>query len=134
MKKRVFLLVMAVLVLFSISSLPEDATAARVVIRGSVWVGPGWWGPWWGPSYYPYYPYSPYYYAPPAVIQQAPLYQQQAPQSEEQSYWYFCSNPQGYYPYIKRCPSGWLKVVPSTVPPDHGMEMTPSPNSPDEGR
>jgi hypothetical protein len=39
-------------------------------------------------------------------------------QSEEPSYWYYCQNPQGYYPYVKQCPSGWTKVPPSAVPPD----------------
>jgi hypothetical protein len=86
--------------------------------RGSIWIGPGWGPGWWGPSYYSYYPYYPYdpyypYYAvPPAVIQQQPQeYVQPAPQ--EQYYWYFCQDPQGYYPYVKKCPKGWLKVVPS---------------------
>ena len=83
-----------------------------------VWVGPGWWGPgWWG-SYYPYDPYYPYYAAPPAVIQEQPdtYIQQQPPQAEEPSYWYFCKDPKGYYPYVKNCPKGWLKVVPSPTP------------------
>jgi hypothetical protein len=25
--------------------------------------------------------------------------------------------PQGYYPYVKSCPGGWMRVVPDTVPP-----------------
>jgi hypothetical protein len=29
------------------------------------------------------------------------------------SYWHFCQNPEGYYPYVKDCPSGWMTVVPS---------------------
>lgn len=85
--------------------------------RGGVWIGPGWGGP------YPYYAYP--YYAPPVVTQpviiqqQAPeVYVQQAPQSApqqpvEQAYWYFCPDPQGYYPYVKQCPKGWMKVVPT---------------------
>lgn len=27
-------------------------------------------------------------------------------------YWYHCSSPKGYYPYVKQCPPGWVKVVP----------------------
>ncbi|MGO9377786.1 MAG: hypothetical protein ACLPN1_01605 [Dissulfurispiraceae bacterium] len=127
MKKSVFILILAVLVLFSISALPGSATA-RVVVSGSVWVGPGWWGPWYGPSYYPYYPYYQPYNPQPVIIQQ------QAPQAEQQSYWYFCTNPKGYYPYIAKCPSGWLKVVPSTVPPDQGMDGAPTPYSPSDGK
>jgi hypothetical protein len=83
--------------------------------HGSIWIGPGWggWGGW-GTPYYPYYdPYYPYYRETPAVIQQQPpVYVQ-----PEEQYWYFCRNPEGYYPYIKKCPGGWLKVVPP-VPPD----------------
>jgi hypothetical protein len=90
--------------------------------RTSIWIGPGWggWTPWWGPAYYPYrysypyyYPYYPYYSDPPAVIQQQPpVYVQ-----PEEQYWYYCQNPEGYYPYIRKCPGGWMKVVPS-APPD----------------
>jgi hypothetical protein len=82
-------------------------------------ITPGWggWGPgWWGPPAYPYYPYYPYYPAPPVVIQQQPqAYAQQ--NQQESDYWYYCQNPQGYYPYVKSCPGGWMKVVPDTVPP-----------------
>ena len=94
--------------------------------RGSIWIGPGWgWGPGWGAPYYPYpyysYPSYPYYPAPPVINQQqSPVYVEPAPQQEEQNYWYYCPNPQGYYPYVPECPKGWLKVIPSTVPPDEG--------------
>ncbi len=54
---------------------------------------------------------------PPVVVvpQQPQVYAQQ--NQQESGYWYYCQNPQGYYPYIKSCPDGWLKVVPETVPP-----------------
>jgi hypothetical protein len=85
--------------------------------RGSIWIGPGW-GPWWGVPYYPYY------YEPPVVIQQqAPVYQyeQQPPRVQEQQYyWYFCPDSKAYYPYVKHCPSGWMKVIPT--PPSKGRE------------
>jgi hypothetical protein len=42
---------------------------------------------------------------------------QPSQQPVETSYWYYCRNPQGYYPYVKRCPSGWMRVVPSPPPP-----------------
>jgi hypothetical protein len=88
---------------------------------GPVW-GPGWWGPYY--PYYPYYPYSsysPYYAEPPAVAPQQPdVYIQPAPQSEEPDYWYYCQNPEGYYPYVKQCPKGWMRVVPSPPPADQG--------------
>jgi len=93
----------------------------RVFIGGGWW-GPGWWGPgYWGPSYaYPYaYPYgNPYYAAPPVAVQQGTQeYIQQGSAPQQQGYWYYCQNPQGYYPYVKECPAGWLQVVPQPAPP-----------------
>jgi len=74
-------------------------------------------GGWWGPGIYlgaPWYPYGYYpYSAPPVVVQQTPLYVE--PQ-QEAYYWYYCKRPKGYYPYVKSCPSGWMKVVPDTNP------------------
>ena len=67
-------------------------------------------GPYWGPP--------PYYYAAPPVVvvpQQPQTYIQR--NQQESDYWYYCQNPQGYYPYVKSCPGGWMKVVPDTVPP-----------------
>lgn len=111
MKKNICV-VLAVMMLILVSCLP---VLAHGHFRGSIWIGPGW-GPWWGPVY----PY-PYYTPPPVVVQQPPAeYIQPPAQSEESSYWYFCQNPQGYYPYVKKCPNGWLKVVPS--PPSTGGE------------
>ncbi len=69
---------------------------------GGVWFGAGWWGP-----YYPYYPYyQPYpYYPAPTVVVPRP------------GYWYYCRDPEGYYPYVRQCPGGWMRVVPSPPPP-----------------
>ena len=77
-------------------------------------VGPGlWWPGLWEP-----YPYYPYYSPPPVVIQQPQeIYVQPAPQADVTDYWYFCPEPQGYYPYVKACPKGWMRVVPSANPP-----------------
>ena len=80
-----------------------------------LWLGPGWWPGWGWPNYYPsYYPYYPAEQT--IVIQQPEVYEQPAPRIEQPIYWYFCKEPQGYYPYVKQCPSGWMKVVPT--PPD----------------
>ncbi len=85
------------------------------------------------PYLYPYYPYpSPYYYPysyyPPVVVTpaQPPVYIEQqesqptpqdvAPSENEAYYWYHCDKPEGYYPYIKACPSGWQKVEPTPPP------------------
>jgi hypothetical protein len=75
------------------------------------------------PFFYPYYPYYPYYpspyYAPPTVVvpQQPQEYIMSEPQQEERSYWYYCKESNGYYPYVKRCPSGWMRVAPTPSPP-----------------
>jgi hypothetical protein len=65
------------------------------------------------PNYYPYadpYPSYPYTYAdPPVYIEQ-----------EQPSDWYYCRDPQGYYPYVESCPSGWTRVAP--IPPPPGRE------------
>jgi hypothetical protein len=101
-----------------------------------------WWGPrnyaysgwWWSYPYaYPYaylYPYSyydPYPYpdsysysypsvmSAPEVTVEPPAYSQQ---QEQPYYWYYCQNPQGYYPYVKSCPGGWRQVEPNPTPPN----------------
>jgi len=86
---------------------------------------------WWGAPYYPYsyhYPYS-YYddsYAwpvyggpgPTTYIQQdsGTAAQTGAGQSSGGEYWYYCTDPAGYYPQIQNCVKGWLKVVPDGSP------------------
>ncbi|MDD2337748.1 MAG: hypothetical protein PHD01_14395 [Geobacteraceae bacterium] len=89
---------------------------SNVYFSGGVWLGPGW-DPWWGwPYSYPYY-YYPYYSAPPVVIEQSPTeYIERGQESEDSNYWYHCSDPEGYYPTIQRCPSGWTKEIPSSPP------------------
>jgi hypothetical protein len=92
--------------------------------HGHGWRHPGRWRQhhhgsnfyWRGTFVIPWHPYG--FYAPPPVIiqQQPPVYVQ--PEQEEENYWYYCPDPQGYYPYIQNCPSGWLKVVPDTAPPN----------------
>ncbi len=54
-------------------------------------------------GYYPYYSYPyPYYsYAEPPVYVEP----------QEDSSWYYCQDPQGYYPYVTNCPGGWTSVV-----------------------
>jgi len=74
---------------------------------------------------YPYYryPYQYPYYYPPAVVtvpSAPPVYIQQSPPATRQypaGYWYYCNNPEGYYPYIKECPDGWQQVEPTPPAP-----------------
>jgi len=81
---------------------------------GGIWFGPGWW---WDPFFYPFYPPYPYYSQPPVVVQQPDQYVEPQQQPAQTNYWYYCNNPKGYYPYVKRCPGGWMKVVPTPAPP-----------------
>ncbi|ODT68707.1 MAG: hypothetical protein ABS69_16520 [Nitrosomonadales bacterium SCN 54-20] len=79
------------------------------------------------PSYPPAYSYPPagyasgYGYAPVVSVPAAPpVYIQQGvvqapPQAQASNYWHYCRNPEGYYPYVKNCPGGWLQVVPQSV-------------------
>jgi hypothetical protein len=113
MKKAAYIALAAVVLLLA-QSMPGEAH-----FRGNIWIGPVWGPGYWGPSYA--YPYSyPYYTPPPVVIQQEPQeYIQQAPPPKER-FWYYCPDPQGYYPKVEKCPKGWMKVVPNTAQPETG--------------
>jgi len=67
-------------------------------------------GPAWSPWYYP----PPVYYPPVVIERSPPVYVEQpaAAPAPQTSYWYFCPEAQGYYPYVKECPGGWQKVLP----------------------
>jgi hypothetical protein len=116
-------IIFAAMVVLLLGSMPGTAAHARHSGHGprvgvGIWLGPGWGPGWRGPNYYPsYYQYYPA--EPPIVIQQQPeVYVQPSPETEKQQiYWYYCKDPQGYYPYVKRCPNGWMKVVPSPPTP-----------------
>lgn len=69
---------------------------------------------------YPVGWYAPWYYPPPAYYYPAPVYAQPpAPTTyversdvvpEGPGTWYFCRESNGYYPYVKQCPGGWVRV------------------------
>lgn len=90
--------------------------------------------PYYGSPYYgsPYY-YSPApAYYPPAYppVQPAPIIYteqrndppiktQEAPRTSQdiqESWWYYCVDAKAYYPYINKCPGGWLRVAPQPAP------------------
>ncbi len=58
--------------------------------------------------------WPPYGYPPVVVAPAPPVYVQPAP--PPRPYWYYCENPQGYYPYVQQCPGGWRPVNPSPPP------------------
>lgn len=73
-------------------------------------------GPWYypGPYYYPpyNYPYPPVVTVPatpPVYIERSQVAEPAPPASAS---WYYCANPQGYYPYVENCPGGWQAVAP----------------------
>ena len=113
-------IIFAAMVLLLLGSIPESGADGRHYGHGQrggevgIWIGPGWWIPSYYPFYYPYYPPEQR-----IVIEQQPeMYVEPVPQEEEQQhYWYYCTEPKGYYPYVKQCPSGWMKVVPSPPTP-----------------
>ncbi len=76
-----------------------------------VFIGFGFGVPFYAP--YPYYWGYPGYYAPPPVVY-APQPRVSYVAPPQQS-WYYCANPQGYYPNVQACPSGWQQV-PATPP------------------
>lgn len=76
---------------------------------------PGYWGGWpyaYGAAYALPYAVAPIVVnsAPPAqlIVQPAQI-AQEAPAS---SYWYYCTQPAGYFPYVQNCGQPWMKVVP----------------------
>lgn len=108
-----------------------------------VYVGPSWgWGwpygysyygypygypyygyPYFGYPYYAYpYRYSPYYgypddYPSPAYVPEPRVYIERTPQAAPSDYWYYCTDPAGYYPYVKNCSRPWRRVLPQDVTP-----------------
>jgi hypothetical protein len=99
----------------------------RVVIvrRGGGGVGWGWWAPLGvvgGAALL--VPYGTPYYPPPEVALEQSLEEAQ-PNQQELAYWYYCPNPEGYYPYVKSCPIGWMRVIADANPPDPEGETGP---------
>jgi len=108
------------------ASAAGDARADQSGITQTAWRG-GYWGPRFrggmfiGPRfgfgvYAPLWVPPPVYYAPPPVVVQPgydapPAY---APPADEAGpnpgLWYYCNNPQGYYPYIRECNGQWQTV------------------------
>jgi hypothetical protein len=89
-----------------------------------------------GPRYYPprpVYPpawsvWPPPVYAPPAVVVPPPVVLTPPPVYVERGdvagaetppaagYWYWCADPQGWYPELTECPVGWQPVLPRPAP------------------
>ena len=77
----------------------------------------GWWWVAGGLWYFyqdPVYPY-PDPYAPPEVVAAAPQQPVGSSLPPQPKSWYHCSSPDGYYPYVATCPSGWQSVPAGTA-------------------
>jgi hypothetical protein len=108
MLKRIWLksaLAAVALALGGSLALAPAPAAARVFVH--VFAGPAFFTPFYfAPPPVVYYP-PPVYYAPPPVVYAPPPPTPVAPQAQT---WYYCDNPQGYYPYVSNCSSGWRQV------------------------
>ena len=99
-----------------------EATRTQRILCGYGWYGhyPFGYYPY---GYYPYgYPFPSYAYPSypyPSAPSQYPAYVE----SEQPFYWYYCQDPQGYYPYVESCPSGWTRVIPT--PPERNVAQSP---------
>jgi hypothetical protein len=116
MKRAKAILILSVVLLGAAASAPAFAWHHGGVRFGVVVGAPFY--PWYYPPYYG--PYSPYYYPPAAVPAGPTTYVEQggaqpAP-SQPSSYWYYCEASKTYYPYVKECPAGWMRVVPHATP------------------
>lgn len=73
--------------------------------------------PYYSPYYAPYYPPVTIVEAAPAVyVNPAPVYapapaqNPQVAQAPDSADWYYCKASKSYYPYVRECPAGWLRV------------------------
>lgn len=99
---------------------PPPRTHVDVVIGAPVyrpWYGPRPIYPGWGP---PAVVVPPPIWVPPAVVVPPPppavVYIERPALIEDAAplpgYWYWCAEPEGWYPQVVECPQGWLPVPP----------------------
>jgi hypothetical protein len=107
-------LVVAGAALAGVAGLTSVAEARTFVSVGIGLPGPGWYGPpayVYGPPAVVYAPPPAVYVAPPVVVAPAAV-----PGPAPAAVWYYCDNPQGYYPYVQTCGSAWRAVQPTQPP------------------
>lgn len=87
----------------------------------------GWWWMVDGGWYFypePIYPY-PTYVPPAIVVQQPPPMPTGLPPMQ---FWYYCDNPQGYYPYVASCGGAW-REIPANPPAGTVNPTAPQPGT-----
>ncbi len=78
--------------------------------------------PRWGSTsgfYGSYWAFPAYWLAGPAFYAPAePVYYIEKSEAELQTdaAWFYCESEAAYYPYVTRCPVGWVKVAPFVLP------------------
>jgi len=73
--------------------------SGSTVFYGSYWAGPAYWL---GQAYAPA---EPVYYI-----------EKNEEELQTESAWFYCEGDAAYYPYVTKCPTGWVKVAPFTHP------------------
>lgn len=83
-----------------------------------VYLGYGpYWADWDDAWYAPYPIYGGWTWTAPVVVERQPVVVQTLPPGPApQSFWYYCQNPAGYYPYVATCPGGWTPVPATPAP------------------
>ena len=71
---------------------------------------------WWGLPSSGYGGYGGYGGGSPPVVYIQKEGGAQAATGSQANYWHYCRKPEGYYPHVKKCPDGWMKVVPQLSP------------------
>jgi hypothetical protein len=107
------ILILSAVLLGVVASAPAFAWRGGGVRFGVVIGAPFY--PWYYPPYYPYY-YPPYPVAPAAPTTYVEQSGAQPTPAQNSSYWYYCEASKTYYPYVKECPAGWMRVVPQATP------------------
>ena len=100
MKAARILSALLCLLLVAVGDAAAHGSRARVGVHfGTVW------GPWGYPP--------PWYYPSVVVVEPepAPVYIEQN-EPPNTAVWHYCRSAGGYYPYVRECPEGWLKVLP----------------------
>ncbi len=109
MKRVLILLILAVASGSAVAGGWHGHGHSRVVVGFNFGYPVGWYAPWYyaPPAYY----YPPAVYAPPTpttYVERSDV-AEEAP-AQPPATWYFCREANGYYPYVKQCPGGWMRV------------------------